>query len=75
MTVESLIQARQVTKNYGDFQAVKGVDFTVDRGECFGFLGPNGAGKSTLMKMIYCFSPRSTGELSVFGKTRTKSPP
>jgi lipooligosaccharide transport system ATP-binding protein len=64
---ESLIQARQLVKNYNAFRAVDGVDFDVYAGECFGFLGPNGAGKSTLMKMIYCFSPRSGGNLSVFG--------
>ena len=65
---ELLIQGRQLVKTYGSFEAVKGVDFEVRRGECFGFLGPNGAGKSTLMKMIYCFSPRSQGQLSVFGQ-------
>ena len=67
MPTEPLIQARQIIKNYGDFRAVDSVDFAVQPGECFGFLGPNGAGKSTLMKMIYCFSPRTGGELSIFG--------
>ncbi|HVM32435.1 MAG TPA: ATP-binding cassette domain-containing protein [bacterium] len=63
----NLIEAKNLSKAYGDFKAVDGVDFAVRRGECFGFLGPNGAGKSTLMKMIYCFSPRSAGELTVLG--------
>jgi lipooligosaccharide transport system ATP-binding protein len=67
MPTDSLIEARQLVKNYDDFRAVDGVDFHVRPGECFGFLGPNGAGKSTLMKMIYCFSPRGGGELSIFG--------
>jgi lipooligosaccharide transport system ATP-binding protein len=67
MAPEPLIQARQIIKNYEEFRAVDGVDFQVHPGECFGFLGPNGAGKSTLMKMIYCFSPRGGGELSIFG--------
>jgi lipooligosaccharide transport system ATP-binding protein len=67
MSSENLIEAKALAKNYDSFQAVKGVDFAVRPGECFGFLGPNGAGKSTLMKMIYCFSPRSAGSLSVFG--------
>jgi lipooligosaccharide transport system ATP-binding protein len=62
-----LIQARQLAKAYGDFHAVNGVNFSVQRGECFGFLGPNGAGKSTLLKMIYGFSPRTSGGLSVLG--------
>jgi lipooligosaccharide transport system ATP-binding protein len=70
----SLIEARQLFKNYDDFRAVDGVDFNVQPGECFGFLGPNGAGKSTLMKMIYCFSPRGGGELSVFGLDPDKNP-
>lgn len=61
------IKAKALTKSYGGFKAVDRVDFAVRAGECFGFLGPNGAGKSTLMKMIYCFSPRSGGELSVLG--------
>jgi lipooligosaccharide transport system ATP-binding protein len=67
MSVEPLIQAQQIVKNYDDFRAVDGVDFHIQPGECFGFLGPNGAGKSTLMKMIYCFSPRGGGNLSIFG--------
>jgi lipooligosaccharide transport system ATP-binding protein len=48
-------------------EAVAGIDFTVRRGEAFGFLGPNGAGKSTTMRMIACVSPRSGGELEVLG--------
>ncbi len=43
------------------------VSFTVNEGEMFGFLGPNGAGKTTTMKMIQCISPKTGGELSVFG--------
>jgi lipooligosaccharide transport system ATP-binding protein len=74
MATESLIQARQLVKNYDNFRAVDGVDFNVQPGECFGFLGPNGAGKSTLMKMIYCFSPRGGGDLSVFGLDPEREP-
>jgi len=44
---------------------VKGIDFEVRHGECFGFLGPNGAGKTTIMRMISCSSPPSGGELTV----------
>jgi lipooligosaccharide transport system ATP-binding protein len=50
-----------------DFVAVAGVDFTLRRGEFFGFLGPNGAGKTTTMKMISCVSPPSGGRLEVLG--------
>jgi len=62
-----LIRARGLTKRFGDFTAVDGIDFELRRGEAFGFLGPNGAGKSSTMRMIGCVSPPSGGELSVFG--------
>jgi lipooligosaccharide transport system ATP-binding protein len=49
---QSLIHARGLTKKFGDFTAVNGIDFDVVKGESFGLLGPNGAGKSTAMRMI-----------------------
>ena len=61
------ITARNLTKTYGDAVAVDGVSFEVREGECFGFLGPNGAGKTTTMKMIYGFSPVTSGTLEVLG--------
>jgi lipooligosaccharide transport system ATP-binding protein len=64
---EPLIQAAGLTKRFGDFTAVDGIDFAVVSGETFGFLGPNGAGKSSTMRMIGAVSPRSGGELRVFG--------
>ena len=64
---EILIRAHDLTKRFGDFVAVDGIDFEVRRGEAFGFLGPNGAGKSSTMRMIGCVSPPSGGELSVLG--------
>jgi lipooligosaccharide transport system ATP-binding protein len=64
---EPLIQAAGLTKRFGDFTAVDGIDFAVVPGETFGFLGPNGAGKTTTMRMIGAVSPRSGGELWVFG--------
>jgi lipooligosaccharide transport system ATP-binding protein len=63
-----MIAARRLTKAFGDFRAVDGIDFTVGRGESFGFLGPNGAGKSSTMRMIACVSPRTGGELQVLGR-------
>ena len=63
-----MIVATSLTKTYGDFVAVDGVNFTVRRGESFGLLGPNGAGKSTTMKMIAATSQRTGGELSILGK-------
>jgi lipooligosaccharide transport system ATP-binding protein len=62
-----LIRAHDLTKRFGDFVAVDGIDFELRRGEAFGFLGPNGAGKSSTMRMIGCVSPPSGGELSVLG--------
>jgi lipooligosaccharide transport system ATP-binding protein len=64
---DSLIHARGLTKRFGDFTAVDGVDFDVQPGEAFGFLGPNGAGKTSTMRMIGCTSPISDGTLSVLG--------
>lgn len=61
-----LVEARGLTKRFGDFTAVDAVDFEVRRGEAFGFLGPNGAGKSSTMRMIGAVSPIDAGELSVF---------
>ena len=63
----ALLHARQLTKRFGDFTAVDGVDFQVAPGESFGFLGPNGAGKTSTMRMIACMSPVTSGELRVLG--------
>jgi len=71
-TRESTLVARDLRKSYGDFQAVKGVDFEVYRGECFGFLGPNGAGKTSTMKMIYGAAIPTGGELTVAGLDVTR---
>ena len=62
-----LLSARGLTKTFGDFRAVDGIDFAVRKGEAFGFLGPNGAGKSSTMRMVGCVSPVSGGELRLFG--------
>ncbi|MGB4548346.1 MAG: ABC transporter ATP-binding protein [Syntrophales bacterium] len=65
--MDSVIEARDLRKNFGPFVAVDGISFTVSAGECFGILGPNGAGKTSTIRMIYGFSPRTAGELRVFG--------
>ena len=65
---KSLIHARGLTKTYGDFVAVDGIDFDVAKGESFGFLGPNGAGKSTTMRIIGATSVRTSGTLTILGK-------
>ena len=64
---DGLVQARDLRKSFGEFEAVRGIDVDVARGEVFGFLGPNGAGKSSTMRMIACVSPRSGGTLQVLG--------
>ena len=62
-----MIRAVGLRKSFGDFEAVKGIDVDVRRGESFGFLGPNGAGKSSTMRMIAAVSPISGGELRILG--------
>jgi lipooligosaccharide transport system ATP-binding protein len=61
------VRAHGLTKRFGDFTAVAGIDFGIARGEAFGFLGPNGAGKSSTMRMVGCVSPPSSGELTILG--------
>ena len=63
----AVIEAQGLTKRYGTFVAVDGIDFAIRAGECFGFLGPNGAGKTSTVRMIHCAAPTSDGRLLVFG--------
>lgn len=65
--LQPVVHARGLTKKYGDFTAVDGIDFDVAPGESFGLLGPNGAGKSTTMRMIGAVSARTGGDLQVLG--------
>ena len=60
--------ARGLTKRFGAFTAVDGIDFEVRAGEVFGFLGPNGAGKTSTMRMIAAVSPVTSGTLWVLGR-------
>jgi ABC-2 type transport system ATP-binding protein len=61
------IKVKEVTKIYGEQRALDSVSFNIDSGEVVGFLGPNGAGKSTMMKIISCFIPQTSGQVSVCG--------
>jgi lipooligosaccharide transport system ATP-binding protein len=72
MQPEVLIEAKNLTKKFGDLMAVDNIAFQVFKGECFGFLGPNGAGKTTTMKMINCVLPLTDGTLTVAGKDVTR---
>ena len=65
VTDDVLLSARGLTKRFGTFTAVDGIDVEVRKGEAFGFLGPNGAGKSSTMRMIGCVSPVTEGELRI----------
>jgi ABC-2 type transport system ATP-binding protein len=62
-----VIRVGGLVKNYGDVQAVRGIDFTVARGETFGFLGPNGAGKSTTIKILCTLANATSGTAQVAG--------
>jgi lipooligosaccharide transport system ATP-binding protein len=64
---EVLVRARGLTKRFGSFIAVDGINFDLFRGEAFGFLGPNGAGKSSTMRMLGCVSPPTLGDLTILG--------
>src|SRR5580704_4082490 len=66
-TAAAMVEAHGLVKRFGDFVAVDRVDFTISKGESFGFLGPNGAGKTSTMRMISCISPVSEGSLRVLG--------
>ncbi|SEC05083.1 ABC transporter ATP-binding protein [Paenibacillus sp. GP183] len=70
---ETVIQVEGLTKKYGSFTAVKGIDFKVNQGEVFGLLGPNGAGKTTTMEMIEGLRKPDGGTAKVSGfDTRTE---
>lgn len=62
-----IVHAQDLRKTFGTMTAVDGVTFSIKHGECFGLLGPNGAGKTTTIRMIYGFTPRSSGSLEIFG--------
>ena len=63
----SMIEVEDLRKNYGNFRALRGVEFSVDKGEILGFLGPNGAGKTTTMKILTGFLNPTAGRATVAG--------
>jgi len=65
MTNPFAIYVRGLRKSYGNFEAVKGLDFEVRPGEVFGLLGPNGAGKMTTVEILEGLRPRSSGDVRV----------
>jgi ABC-2 type transport system ATP-binding protein len=66
------IEVSALSKAYGPFQAVRGIDITVNRGEVFGLLGPNGAGKTTTVEILEGYRRRTSGEVSVLGEDPAK---
>ena len=69
-----MLEVKNLKKRFGDFEAVKGVSFSVNEGEVLGFLGPNGAGKSTTMRMITGFLPPTEGTAVICGHDITSDP-
>ena len=61
------IEVRELRKSYGEKEAVRGIDFSVARGEIFGLLGPNGAGKTSTVEILEGYRDRTSGEVSVLG--------
>ncbi|MEN8906922.1 MAG: ABC transporter ATP-binding protein [Clostridiales bacterium] len=68
-----LIETKNLTKKFGSFTAVEGVNLKVPNGEIYGFLGPNGAGKSTTIRMLLGLIKMTSGEVNIFEKSITKN--
>ncbi len=65
--MNKIIEIQNLVKQFNGFSAVNGLSFSVEKGEFFGLLGPNGAGKTTTIRMLYGYSPPTSGMLRVFG--------
>src|SRR4051795_6559675 len=72
--MKKIIEVKDLVKNYGTFEAVKGISFDVYEGEIFGLLGPNGAGKSTTLEIIETLRDKTSGEVMVDGFDLDKNP-
>lgn len=68
-----MIELKNISKKYGDFNAVKNIDLKINKGEVFGFLGPNGAGKTTTLKMITGILKSTSGDILINGFDTTKN--
>jgi ABC-2 type transport system ATP-binding protein len=71
---KTIIEVKGLQKKYGDFEAVKGISFSVQEGEIFGLLGPNGAGKSTTLEIMETLRAKTSGEVFVDGWNLDTSP-
>jgi len=72
--MKSILEVKELKKNYGDFQAVKGISFEIKEGEIFSLLGPNGAGKTTTISMLSTLYAPTAGDATVAGHSVTKAP-
>ena len=70
---EEVIRVKNLAKNFGSFEAVRDVSFTVNKGDVFGFLGPNGAGKSTTIRCLLSLIKLNAGSIEMFGKSYEKN--
>ncbi len=70
----NILEVKDLVKNYGDFQAVKGVSFNIEQGEIFSLLGPNGAGKTTTISMLSTLYTPTSGDATIAGHSITKKP-
>lgn len=68
------VEARSLSKSYGDVVAVDSIDLSVESGQIFGFLGPNGAGKTTTIKLLTTLIPPTGGSISILGMDATRDP-
>lgn len=73
MEQQTVIKVENLAKNFGSFEAVKDVSFTVNKGDVFGFLGPNGAGKSTTIRCLLSLINPNKGNIELFGKSLAKN--
>ncbi len=69
-----IISVVDLVKNYGDFEAVRGISFEVYQNEIFGLLGPNGAGKTTTLEIIETLRPKTSGQVTVSGYSVDQDP-
>lgn len=72
--MENILLVKNLQKNYGAFQAVKGIDFSIDKGEIYALIGPNGAGKSTTLKMVSTILQPTAGAIVIDGIDVVKDP-
>ncbi len=72
--MKTIISVKNLKKNYGSFEAVKGISFEVQEGEIFGLLGPNGAGKSTTLEIIETLREKTSGDIIVDGLNLDTAP-